>query len=74
MAKLSMELLKQEFSKWSNLKKAIDKVHNGKLTPFGLQMVNAYHLNDKELEEELDHNTALLRLMSKHVQRSEDKL
>jgi hypothetical protein len=74
MPKLSMELLKQEFNKWLNLKKSIDKTPNGKLSPFGKYMIKQYNITDKNLEEELDHNVALLILMSKHVQEFKDKV
>ena len=69
-----MELLKQEFNNWLLLKKAIDKTPDGKLVSFGVLMAKKYNINDKELNKELDHNMALLRLMSKHVKREEDKL
>jgi hypothetical protein len=74
MSDLSMELLKQEFNKWLNLKKAIDRTPNGKISPFGKYMCKQYNIEDKALEEELDHNTALLILMSKNIHYTNDKV
>jgi hypothetical protein len=68
MATLSMELLKFELSQWLKLKKAIDKTPNGVIHQFGTMMNTKYNLNDKILSEEIDHNMALLLIMSKHVQ------
>jgi hypothetical protein len=67
MATLSMQLLRTEFDKWLKLKKSIDKTPNGSLHRFGAMMNSTYNLNDKSLHEEIDHNRALLLIMSKHV-------
>jgi len=74
MSRLSMELLKQEFSKFLKLLKSTGKKPNTELVPFGKYMSEHYNINDTSLEQELDHNLALLILMSKHVQKPEDKL
>jgi hypothetical protein len=68
MAKLSMQLIKQEMNNWSKLKKSIDNTPKGKIGGFGKIMNLKYNLEDKGLEDEIDPNMALLRLMSKHVQ------
>ena len=71
MSKLSMELLKSEMKQWLQLKRAIDKTPNGKIWNFGKHMSIKFELDDKMLTEEMDHNVALLRLMSKHVTRED---
>ena len=48
-------------------KKSIDKTPDGSLHRFGAMMNSTYNLNDKSLHEEIDHNRALLLIMSKHV-------
>tara|TARA_R110000782_G_scaffold27954_14_gene70415 strand:- start:1159 stop:1422 length:264 start_codon:yes stop_codon:yes gene_type:complete len=71
MSKLSMEQLKSEMKQWLQLKKALDRTPSGKVTGFGKLMSVKYDLQDKKLEEEIDHNIALLHLMSKHVTKEE---
>lgn len=66
MATLSMELIKQEYDNW---KKSIKNSQNKEILDFGKSMSNKFNLNDKVLEEELDHNVALLHLMSKHFEK-----
>jgi len=58
MASISVELLRKDYSEWQKLKNR---------EPFGRVMNSRYHFEDKELEEELDPNIALLIIMSRHV-------
>tara|TARA_R110000744_G_scaffold76347_1_gene151239 strand:- start:303 stop:524 length:222 start_codon:yes stop_codon:yes gene_type:complete len=68
MATLSAHLLKFELSQWLKLKNAIDKTPKGIIHDFGAMMNSKYNLNDKQLSKEIDHNMALLLILSKHVQ------
>jgi hypothetical protein len=74
MARISIELLNQEFKNWLKLKEAINKTLNGKVQSFGKFMVNKYNLDDKYLEKQDDHNMALLHIVKKHVYKKGDKL
>jgi hypothetical protein len=68
MATLSPQLLKFELNQWLKLKNAIDKTPDGVMHDFGAMMNTKYNLNDKKLSKEVDHNMALLLILSKHVQ------
>tara|TARA_R100000935_G_C2738984_1_gene125092 strand:+ start:294 stop:488 length:195 start_codon:yes stop_codon:yes gene_type:complete len=59
MPRLSSELIRDEYRKWSKA---------GKETGFGPYMNEKYFLKDVELIKELDTNMALLRLLKDHVQ------
>ena len=58
MAKLSIELLRKEHNDWIKLKV---------IESFGTYMNFKYNFRNKELDNELDSNIALLIIMSNHV-------
>ena len=58
MATISRELLTSEYKKWLKSDRSI---------PFGKMMNKTYAMKDDELSKEIDHNFALLIIMSKHV-------
>ena len=58
MATISRELLTSEYNKWLKSDRSI---------PFGKMMNDRYGMRDDELSKEIDHNFALLIIMSKHV-------
>lgn len=58
MATISRELLTSEYNKWLKSNRSI---------PFGKMMNDKYGMRNEELSKELDHNFALLIIMSKHV-------
>jgi hypothetical protein len=64
MSKINMELLKHEFSTWSKLKKK-----EVIATPnFGKFISAKFNIVDRVLEEEVDHNWALLYLIREYAQ------
>ena len=74
MIKISNQTLKYEFNTWLKSTKNVNKSDVGNQTTFGKLMVNKYNIKDEALENEIDPNMALLRLMSKYVQREESKV
>jgi hypothetical protein len=68
MSKITMSLLKIELDSWLELKKSMNAIPNGKMTPFGKYINNKYAFNDDAVLNEADHNTALLLIMRDHVQ------
>ena len=58
MATITSELLTSKYNKWLKSDRSI---------PFGKMMNDRYGMRDDELSNEVDHNFALLIIMSKHV-------
>lgn len=58
MAEISKQLLTKEYNQWLKGDRSI---------PFGKMMNQKYLMKNDELSKEIDHNFALLMIMSKHV-------
>ena len=70
MAKISMELLTREYKNYLKVKHSIDKTPNGKMTYSGKEMNRRYLFEDDVLDDETDHNRALMIIMRDHIERS----
>tara|TARA_R110001606_G_scaffold397831_1_gene575364 strand:- start:2531 stop:2755 length:225 start_codon:yes stop_codon:yes gene_type:complete len=74
MTKINNQILKNEFNKWLKSTKNVKKSNVDDQITFGKLMADKYNIKDEALKNEIDPNMALLRLMSKYVQREESKI